>query len=478
MADRYDIAVIGGGPGGYVAAIRAAQLGAKVAVVEKDRPGGTCLIWGCIPSKTLIKSVQVLEEMRKAERFGIQVDKESIKPDLEKMMARKDAVVNQLVGGVVGLFKSYKIDMHHGHGVMLAPNRIGIKNGGPELTEIEASNVVIATGSSISRPPIPGIDLDGVIDSDKILSLKHIPKSLVIIGGGIIGMEWAGIMSPLGTKVTILEALPTVLVPVDDEIRQRFLISIKKLGITVQTGTKVEAIENNNEAKDESEKLTVRYSTDKGEQSISAEMVMLAVGRAPYTAGLGLEDIGVQMNRRAIMSNMRMETNIDHVYAIGDVTQRIMLAHVASAEGEVAVENIMHHSRLMDYRAVPNCIYTNPEMASVGPTEQELKVAGVRYRVSKFPFTALGRAVTIDDTNGLVKLLISEETNEILAGHIMGPDATDMIAELVLAVKQRITTRELAETIHAHPTLPEAVQEAALGGIPGASAIHFKKTNL
>lgn len=478
MADRYDIAVIGGGPGGYVAAIRAAQLGAKVAVVEKDRPGGTCLIWGCIPSKTLIKSVQLLEEMRKADRFGIEVDQESIKPNIEKMMARKDAVVNQLVGGVAGLFKSYKIDMHKGHGTLTSPNRIAIRNGQPELTEIEASNIVIATGSAISRLPIPGTDLEGVIDSDRILSLKHIPKSLVIIGGGIIGVEWAGIMAPLGTKVTILEALPNILLPVDDEIRQRFQISLKKSGVTVATNTKVEAIEANKDAADESEKLTVHYATAKGQESINAEMVMLAVGRSPYTQDLGLQDIGVIMNRRAIISNERMETNVDHVYAIGDVTQRIMLAHVASAEGEVAVENIMGHSRLMDYRAVPNCIYASPEIASVGPTEQELKAAGVAYRVSKFPFSALGRAVTIDNTNGLVKLLLADRTGEILAAHIMGPDATDLIAELVLVVKQRHTAEELSQTIHAHPTLPEAVQEAALGGLPGASPIHFKKTSL
>ena len=502
---RYDLAVIGGGPGGYVAAIRAAQYGAKVAVVEKDRLGGTCLIWGCIPSKTLIRSVQVLQEARDAERFGIELDRASIRPNMEKIMARKDQVVNQNVGGIETLFKSYGIATIKGHGSLVAPNRIAVHGAGVERREIEASNVIIATGSSIARLPIPGVELEGVTDSDRMLSLKHIPKSIVIIGGGIIGVEWAGILAPLGTKVTIIEALPTILTPVDEEIMRRFSGLLKKMGVEVKTGAKVEAIEKNGAAQDESERLTVRFMLEKDRvpanlegvsgsyqplpeaagpiekgpgQTVNAEMVMLAAGRWPYTEGLGLQDIGVRMNRRSIISNDRMETNVKGVYAIGDVTQRIMLAHVASHEGEVAVDNILGHARLMNYRAVPNCIYSSPEIASVGPTEQELKEHGVSYRVSKFPFTALGRAVTLGDTNGLVKLIVSEETQEIIAGHIMGPDATDLIAELVLAVQQRMKPEELAHTIHAHPTLTEAIQEAALAAVPGASAIHFKKSNL
>ncbi len=486
---KYDIAVIGGGPGGYVSAIRAAQLGAKVAVVEKARLGGTCLIWGCIPSKTLIRSVQVLQEARDAERFGIELDQASIRPNMEKIMARKDQVVNQNVSGIETLFKAYGIAHIKGHGVLVAPNRIAVKNGQPELQEIEAANIIIATGSEIARLPIPGSDLEGVTDSDRILSLKHIPKSIVIVGGGIIGIEWAGILAPLGTKVTIVEALPTILTPVDEEVMKRFVILLKKMGVEIQTGAKVQAIEKNSAAKDESEQLTVRYEVERKsasggvspnieteEKTVSAEMVMMAIGRWPYTDGLGLKEIGVQMNRRAIISNNRMETNVKGIYAIGDVTQRIMLAHVASHEGEVAASNILGHPRLMNYRAVPNCIYSNPEIASVGPTEQELKAQGVAYRTSKFPFTALGRAVTLGDTNGLVKLLVSPERGEILAGHIMGPDATDLIAELVLAVRERVTAEDLSETIHAHPTLTEAVQEAALAAVPGASAIHFKST--
>ncbi len=501
---RYDLAVIGGGPGGYVAAIRAAQMGAKVAVIEKERLGGTCLIWGCIPSKTLIRSVQILQEAREAERFGIELDKASLRPNMEKIMARKDAVVNQNVSGIETLFKAYGIANIKGHGTLLAPNRIGVKGTGPELRQVEAANIILASGSQIARPPIPGTDLEGVTDSDRMLSLKHIPKSIVIIGGGIIGVEWAGILAPLGTKVTIVEALPNILTPVDEEIMKRFVILLKKTGVNIITGAKVEAIEQNGQAKDESERLSVRYVMEKNlpayktgveqsykplnetadgteggaENTVQAELVMVAVGRTPYTDGLGLADLGVKMNRRAIISNHRMETNVKGVYAIGDVTQRIMLAHVASHEGEVAVDNIFGHSRLMDYRAVPNCIYSSPEIASVGPTEQELKASGVAYRVSKFPFTALGRAVTLGDTNGLVKLLISEERGEILAGHIMGPDATDLIAELVLAVQQRLKPEDVAHTIHAHPTLPEAIQEAALGAMPGASPIHFKKSNL
>lgn len=479
MSERFDIAVIGGGPGGYVAAVRAAQLGAKVAIIEKNRLGGTCLNVGCIPSKTLVKSVQVLEEARKAEKFGIELDTASIKPNMEKIMARKDAVVNQLVSGVEGLMKAWKIKVYNGQGTFLRPDLIAVKGSQPEVEQVEASNVVIATGSAIARLPIPGTDLPGVIDSDQILQLKHIPQSMVIIGGGIIGVEWACIMAPLGTKVTIVEALSSILTAVDEELVKRFLTILKKQKVDVYAGAKVEAIEKNDKAKNEGEQLSVRYATDKGSQSVNAEMVMVAVGRVPYSEGLGLEDIGVLKDRRAIVSNGRMETNVPHIYAIGDVTQRVMLAHVASAEGEVAVENIMGHSRLLDYRAVPNCIFSNPEIAMVGPSEQELQAKQIPYRVSKFPFTALGRAVTIDDTQGLVKLLVSDTPKgELLAAHIMGPDATDIIAELTLAIQEKLPVAELAHTIHAHPTLPEAIQEAALNALPGASAIHFKKTSL
>jgi dihydrolipoamide dehydrogenase len=478
MSDqRFDLAVIGAGPGGYVAAIKAAQRGAKVAVIEKDRPGGTCLIWGCIPSKTLIRSVEVLEEARNAAKFGIELDESSIKPNIERMMARKDEVVNQNVKGIEGLFKTHGITHIKGHGSLVTPHRIAIRNGKPELEYIEAANTVIATGSQIARPPIPGANLDGITDSDRILSLKKIPKSIVIVGGGIIGVEWAGILSPLGVKVTIIEALPDILALVDEEIRNRFKILLKKSGINVQVGAKVLGIEENKQTSDEGEKLTVRYALEKGGQSeekaIHAEMVMLATGRVPYTENLGLEEIGVLKKGRAIASNRRMQTNIENVYAIGDVTQRIMLAHVASHEGEVAADNITGHARMLDYRAVPTCIYSHPEIASVGPTEQELKEKGIPYRASKFPFTALGRAATLGDTNGLVKLLVTPDKGEILAGHIMGPNATDLVAELVLAVREQVTAEDLAHTIHAHPTLTEAVQEAALAAMPGLSSIHF-----
>lgn len=472
-SQRFDVTVIGAGPGGYVAAIKAAQQGAKVAVIEKDRAGGTCLIWGCIPSKAIIRSTEVYKETQEAEKFGIELDKNSIKPNMEKIMARKDEVVNNNVKGVEGLFKTHGITHIKAHGRILTPNRVAISNGQPELEYIDTANIIIATGSTIARPPIPGANLEGVTDSDKILSLKHIPKSIAIVGGGIIGVEWAGILSALGTKVTIIEALPDVLNLVDDEIRTRFKLLLKKGGIDIQVGAKVQAIENNSKATDIGERLTVLYSTEKGDHSVNAELVMLAVGRWPYTEGLGLEEIGLQKRGRAIVSNNRQQTNLPNIYAIGDVTQRIMLAHVASHEGEVAADNITGHPRMIDYRAVPTCIYSSPEIASVGPTEQELKAKGIEYRASKFPFTALGRAATLGDTNGLVKLLTDKGSGEILAAHIMGHAATDIIAELVLAVQERVTAKELAHTIHAHPTMTEAVQEAALAAVPGLSAIHF-----
>ena len=457
---EYDIAVIGGGPGGYVAAIRASQLGAKVALVEKDRLGGTCLNRGCIPTKALVKSAETLVEVKRAGEFGINVALQGI--DFAKVMARKKSVVDTLVNGVGSLMKSGKIDVYHGAARLLSPRSIKVND-----QDLTAKKVIIATGSISSTIPVPGIDLPGVLTSDTILELDHLPASLAVIGGGVIGMEFANIFAVLGSKVTVIEMLPQILPPVDEEIARRYAQIARTQGIDINVSSTVKEI------KQAGPGLEVMFDTAKGPQQVQAEKALLSVGRWPYTGGLELEKLGIKMNRRAIAVNSRMETSVEGVYAIGDVIGGIMLAHVASYEGEIAVDNALGHPNEADYRSVPNCIFTLPEIAGVGLTEKEAKDKGLAYKVSKFPFTALGRAHSMGETAGLVKMVCEAEGGKILGIHILGPHATDMIAEGALAIQFDGTAKDIAYTIHAHPTLPEAVFEAALGQLHGA--IHYGK---
>ena len=455
-----NIVIIGGGPAGYVAAIHAAHLGASVALVEKDKLGGTCLNRGCIPTKALVRSTEALFEARRANDFGIDVG--NIKINFPKIMARKSNIVSQLVAGVEQLMKSNKISVHRDSCRILSPHLVKVND-----EEIATKKLIIATGSESTLLPIPGLDLPGVLTTDDILELKELPKSLVVIGGSHVGVEFASIFNVLGTKVTIVKRRPLLLEPIDEEIGQRFAQTLPRQGIEVKIGAAVKAIRR------EESVLKVVWDTPEGEQGVEGQMVLMATGRAPYTEGLGLSELGIKMDGRAIVVNERLETNVEDVYAVGDVLGKSMLAHVASYEGEVAVENALGHSRQADYRAVPSCIFTQPEIAGVGITEKEVKESGIPHKVSKFPFAACGRAVTMDETKGMVKMICNAENGRVLGMHIMGPRASDLIVEGVLAIQLGATAKDIAHTIHAHPTLPEAVREAAMGQLEGS--IHFQR---
>ena len=456
--DEKDIVIIGGGPAGYVAAIHASHRGAKVAVVEKDKLGGTCLNRGCIPTKALTRSVEVLLEARRANDFGIEVN--NIKINFPKIMARKSNVVSQLVSGVEQLMKANKISIYRGTGCILSPYLVKVND-----EEIATRKLIIATGSESTPLPIPGRDLPGVLTTDDILELTEPPESLVVIGGSYVGVEFASIFNVLGTKVTIVKRRPLRLEPIDEEVGRRFAQTLPRQGIEVKIGAAVKAIKRNGAV------LRVVWDTPQGEQGVEGQMVLMATGRAPYTEGLGLSQLGIKMDGRAIVVNEHLETNIKDVYAIGDVVGKNMLAHVASYEGEVAVENALGHPRQADYHAVPSCIFAQPEIAGVGITEKEANDSGIPYKVSKFPFLACGRAVAMGETTGMVKMICHADNDRVLGMHIMGPHASDLIAEGALAIQLGVTAEDIVHTIHAHPTLPEAVRETAMGQLDGA--IHF-----
>jgi len=456
--DERDIVIIGGGPAGYVAAIHASHLGAKVAVVEKDKLGGTCLNRGCIPTKALARSVEVLLEARTASDFGIGVD--SVKASFSKIMARKNNVVGQLVSSVEQLMKGNKIRVYRGAGRILSPHLVKVND-----EEIATRKVVIASGSESTPLSIPGGDLPGVLTTDDILELTELPESLVVIGGSYVGVEFAGIFNALGTKVTIVKRRPLRLEPIDEEIGRRFAQTLPGQGIEVKIGAAVKAIESKGPV------LRVVWETPEGEQGVDGQMVLMATGRVPYSEGLGLSELGIQTERGVIKVNEYLETNAEGVYAVGDVLGKHMLAHVASYEGEIAVENALGHPRRADYRAVPSCIFAQPEIAGVGITEREASDSRIPHRVSKFPFRACGRAVALGETTGMVKMICSADDGKVLGMHIMGPHASDLIAEGTLAIRLGLTARDIAHTIHAHPTLTEAVRETAMGQLDGA--IHF-----
>ncbi|MFC1912579.1 dihydrolipoyl dehydrogenase [Chloroflexota bacterium] len=455
-----DIVIIGGGPGGYVAAIHAAHMGADVALVEKDKLGGTCLNRGCIPTKALVRSAEAMLDARRSSDFG--VDVANIGVNFQRVMERKRNVVDKLVSGVEQLMKANKISVHRGIGCILSPHMVEVKG-----EEIATRKIVIATGSESTPLPVPGLDLPGVLNTDDILELEELPRSLVVIGGSYTGAEFACIFRTLGTEVTIVKRRPLRLEPLDEEVGRRFAQTLPGQGITVKIGAAVKAI------RQEGGSLRVVWDEAEGEQGVEAQMVLMATGRKPYTADLGLAELGVKMDDSAIVVNEYLETNVKNIYAIGDVTGRQMLAHVASYEGEIAVENAMGRSRQADYSAVPSCVFVQPEIACVGITEAEAKDRSIPYKISKFPFLACGRAVAMGETAGLVKLICGADDGKVLGMHIMGPHASDLIAEGALAIQLGATARDIAHTIHAHPTVPEAVQEAAMGQLDGS--IHFRK---
>ena len=464
MAGSFDVVVIGGGPGGYVAALRAAQLGAKTAIVEKDRMGGTCLVLGCIPTKALLQSSELYPMSKDGAAFGLVAD--NVGFDWAAAQKRKSSVVDQLVKGVEGLLKAGSVTSYRGSARLAGKGVVDV--GGDQL---HGKDIIIATGSAVARIPLPGADL--TIDSDQILELKEAPRRLAVIGGGVVGMEFAAMFAALGSKVTVLEMLPQVLAMVDADLVTAYSKHLASLGAEIHTNSKVSEVVKQNGS------LLVRFSTGGEGGAVDADQVLLAVGRVPYTQGLEAEKAGVKLERGRVVVDDHLHTTADGVWAIGDVIGGIMLAHVASYEGVCAVENIAGHAnRVPDYHAAPNCVYTDPEIAHVGLGEKEAKEKGIAVKIGRFPFAAAGRALTLGQTEGFVKVVADAGSGQLLGAHIIGPRATDLIAEATLAVQNGLTLEQIDLTIHAHPTLPESLMEAALAAQGRAIHIANRKSGL
>jgi dihydrolipoamide dehydrogenase len=453
------IIIIGAGPGGYVAAIRAAQLGARVTVVENQALGGVCLNWGCIPSKALLSVVELGDKAKKAADLGLTFQG-PVGYDLARMVARKNKVVDGLVKGIATLFKTWGIQHTEGRGEIVDQRTVKVSARDGTESRIEGDAIIVATGSSWPNLPMFPIDGQQIITSKEALDTTSIPASLLIVGGGVEGCEFAALYSGMGTQVTIVELLPRILPLEDEEMSSMMARELAKRGATVQTGTTVEKVD-----RGASVRATLKDGT-----VVEVEKVLVSVGRGFNSKGIGLETVGVQVGRRGeIVVNGRMETNVPGIYAIGDVVGKAMLAHVASAQGKVAVENILGHPREIDYRVVPAGIFTLPEIGRVGLTERQAREeAQARgddpesaVKVGRFRYAGLGKAQGTGDTTGLFKIVSDAKTDEILGAHIMGAHATDVVHELALAMQLRAKVSDVAEMIHAHPTFSEGIMEAA-----------------
>ncbi len=446
--EEFDVAIIGSGSAGYVSAIRAADLGKKVVVIEHREVGGTCLNRGCIPTKALLKVAEVYETAKDSKTFGITV--ENVSYDPEAIQRRKQAVVKRLVSGIEFLFKSRKITVKKGTGKILDEHTVEISTG----ETVKAKDIVIATGSEPAMIPVFKIDHKNVLTSDDALNLTNLPKDILIVGAGAIGTEFATFLSAFGVKVTIVEMMPQVVPTLKDKklagMVQRLL---EKRGVKILTGTKIENVEVAKEGE-------VVSTLSTGEE-IHTEKVLVSIVRKLNSDSIGLENIGVKTERGKILIDEYLRTNIPNVYAIGDVTGGLLLAHKAMKEGETVAEVIAGLDRKMDYRVVPWAIFTTPEIAAVGLTEEEAKEKGIEVKTGEFPFSANGKAVSMNLTDGEVKIVAKKDTEEIIGAQIVGPEASVMIAELALAVEKKLTLRDVADTIHTHPTLAEATMEAA-----------------
>jgi len=456
----YDLIVIGSGPGGYVCAIRAAQLGMKTAVIEKwPTFGGTCLNIGCIPSKAMLNASELYEEaVHKFGDMGIKVGKPSV--DLAAMLKYKEKGVDGNVKGVDYLFKKNKIETFCGAGRIVAPGQVEVKTADGNIQVLETKNIVIATGSDVAR--LPGIDIDEkrVVSSTGALEFAKVPQKLLIVGAGIIGLELGSVWRRLGAAVTIVEFLDHILPGIDGEVGKQFHRMLQKQGLTFKLASKVTAVDSSGKTL----KVKVEPVAAGGAaETLEADSVLVAIGRVPYTEGLGLESAGVkQDNRGRVIVDPRYQTNIDGIYAIGDVIAGPMLAHKAEEEGVAVAEILAGQAGHVNYDVIPNVVFTSPEIASVGKTEEELKAAGVAYKVGKFPFTANGRAKVNLTTEGFVKILADAKTDRVLGVHILGADAGNMIGEAAVAMEFGASSEDIARTCHAHPTLTEAIKEAAL----------------
>ncbi|MDN5351625.1 MAG: dihydrolipoamide dehydrogenase [Clostridiales bacterium] len=461
--EKTKIVIIGGGPGGYVAAIKAAQLGAAVTLVEKTYLGGTCLNVGCIPTKALLHTAEIYETSKEGAACGVIAD---VKLDFTAAQKYKSGITKQLVSGIKGLLAANKVKVIFGTASFEDAKTIKVITDKGATETLKADKVIVATGSEPAKPPIPGIDSKQCIDSTGALELSEVPKTMVIIGGGVIGVEMGSLYATLGTKVTIVEMLEEILPMMDRELTKILKAKMAAKGIEIFTEAKVVGIEDGGaEAK-----VSVAMK-DGSQKAFSGEKVLISIGRRSNTGALNLDKAGIASERGLIKVNDKMETNVAGVYAIGDCNGRSMLAHVASAQGEVAAENAMGHESISSLKTNASCIYTNPEFASVGLTEEQAKAQGIDYVVGKFPLMANGKSLIMEAGDGMFKVIMGKEFKEVLGFHLLGPRATDLIAECALAIDLEATLDEFMETIHAHPTVAEAVREAVLAA--DKKAIHI-----
>ena len=444
----YDVGIIGGGPGGYVAAIKAAQLGGSVCLIEKDELGGTCLNRGCIPTKTLYSVAHLAEQVHNTQIFNIQ----NATVDYSKTLEHKTQVIEKLKGGIAQLLKANKIQTLNGTATLTDRNTIGIEKSDGTSQQISVKNVIIATGSEPADPPLYKIDEDDILTTTGILNLTEIPESLLIVGGGVSGCEFASIYSALGCNVTIVELLPTILATEDVQVIRHVQLFMKRKGIKFHTEAKITQI-----SKTES---GVTASLESGEE-LTAQKLLVSIGRRFNSEGLGLEKVGVKTENGKILVNEKMETNIPGVYAVGDVASRYLLAHVASAEGKVAAENCMGKLTEMDYQVIPWCVFTLPEIGHVGMTEKEATDEGYEVKVGRFPYAASGMALGMSESDGFVKTIADVDGGDILGVHVVGVHASTLIHEAAVAVRVGASAKDIAHTVHAHPTLSEMVMESA-----------------
>jgi dihydrolipoamide dehydrogenase len=461
---EFDLIVVGGGPGGYVAAIRAAQLGMNVGVIEQDKLGGLCLNWGCIPSKALLRSAEIYHLMHRAKEFGLRA--EQISFEWSEIIQRSRKIAEQINKGVHFLFKKNKIEHIEGHGRLRQDKTIVVTKDGKAVGEYRAKHIIIATGGK--HRSIPGVEIDHkkIITSTEAMILQAMPKAMVIIGGGPIGVEFAYFYNAFGCKVTILEMMPQILPFEDEEVVKSLTASFKKSGIAIETDAKVEAVKNSASG------VTVTVATKSGKKDFSGDVALMAVGFSGNTENLGLEEIGVAVEKTFVTYDSAYRTNVPGIYAVGDVIGAPLLAHVASAEGICCVESIAgKNPPPVKYDAIPSCTYCQPQVASVGLTETKAKEKGYDIAVGRFPFRPLGKSIAVGETEGFVKLIFDKKYGELLGAHLLGSEATDLIAELVLAKTAEATAHDIIKTVHAHPTSTEAVMEAAANAF--GEAIHI-----
>lgn len=451
---EFHVLVIGAGPGGYVAAIRAAQLGGKVALVERDALGGTCLNRGCIPTKALLESAEALRSVKRAREFGIEVGPVSF--DYAKMVQRVQRVVKNGRSGLGFLMEKNNVTVIEGSARFTAPHQVAVALNAGGTRAVDAASIIIAAGSSPVRPPIPGVDCAGVVTSDELLEMTTLPDRMVVVGAGSVGVEFAVLFHDLGTKVTLLEMLPAILPHEDRDVSAELTKILERNGLSIVTGARVTNIELI------ADDLAVAYDHGGRKAEVAGDLVLLAVGRKAETDALGLEEAGIECDRANIIVNNQQETNVRGVYAIGDAVRGIGLAHTAMAEGQVAAENAMGRHKAINRELIPSCVYIHPEVASIGCTEQFAESEGLAIRVGKFSFRASGRAATRGERDGFAKVIARADDETIIGIHLLGPRATDLIAEAALILRFGMTVTELADTIHAHPTFAEAIVEAAL----------------